>query len=163
MIEIIKFNEDFFDWIQTKKSPEYTFEILRNPTRSEIRGLDGHVRFLADADTEEFFVWDSELLHRDAIKRSAKIDDKYMAYNDALWKYRDGIVGIEAINPRVIFGLGVTEKGKDEIQPLRMDSVDQFDKPIMRLFSADDWGWSEKYAPVPWFIDYKKRDAHVLD
>ncbi len=137
MIKIRRFNEEFYDAMEYGNY----HEIFVNPTKKELdivynEGFDIEdyrgVRFIAKNDTEQLFVFNSDLLHAYAVKKIFNKNGKILL--DANYQMVSG--SIEG-NDYVV----------SESDTLWESEIKFSNDPVMYLefLLETDWSWIDKY------------------
>jgi len=128
--DILRITESYYDRVKIGKS---SYEVFLNPSPKELRGIGNQVRFTADAQKKQIFVWDAEVLH---------------------WKAREMAGFPDYTEPGVLDGEAEKVGGSYEMvysDQLGFDHhwVAQIFYEIIKL----DWSWSDKYIKITPYLD----------
>lgn len=138
----MKIDEVFLDYY---KAPKYAsgfkdYAVHKNPTRKEMRELaeessEDTIRFIADPDKEELYIFPNEILHEDAVKK---------IYNEKPGFLLFGLARKESSKYKAEFG---QTYGKDVEQETYYEDI-----------LKKEWLWLDKYVDTaPMFTTVMRR------
>lgn len=135
--QILTLLEDYYGRI--KSDPRFPIrasissEVFINPTQKELREIGDTIRFLADANQERVYVWDSDILHRQA---------------------EMGLFGHQATKPGILLGVAKRNGSKYE-----MTGSDQliYQRKITTIFEYD-WTWADRYIVITPRLDRYRQE-----
>lgn len=169
MIEIIKFNEKLVTFAKCKSCRNGSAEVIVNPDRDEIRDFKSFngpfIRFIADADTKEVFIFPAHLLHRETTRLVPELSKYEAIYNVGLSIFRairnDQPYSIQGYNPNVFFGDGEIE-GASTIVTNGSDFLSSLPTDVLLLHDSRDYDWAKQYVRgIDTMIDhYKEKEMN---
>jgi hypothetical protein len=130
--DVIFLLEDYYGRIKSDSrfpiSKQVSTEVFVNPSRKELRDIGDSIRFLADTNRKQIFVWTAEIMHRQA---------------------EIGLFGYQSYKPEIL--LGVAERRGSDYEMTTSDQIVMHGQD-MTLFSYD-WTWADRYVRLTPYLE----------